>query len=408
MKSTTTATGIPGLDEAKAKRYHHTRLAVLGCSIAWSVARLAWFAADKRALRFKQSIDRHVPDSRLTPSLFLGATTALGWLTGLPLAFVGGHLVERRFALTRQSARSWLADQTKALLVSVAVQTPMLTAAFVVIRRRPRDWWLILPAAAFPVMVLFGMLAPILLMPIFNRFTRLRDEQLAQRLRALAARNGVTISDVYEMDMSRQTDKPNAMFAGIGRSKRIVLGDTMLEHFSPDEIEAVVAHELGHQVHGDIWRLMAFGAAASFGSAWLAWRLGPLALAKTRQCTGVDELADVASLPVVALVLGAIGALVMPIHAAFSRDIERRADRFALATTGAGDAYARALERLAARSLADPNPPRWEVIWFYAHPPIGERIRIALVAGREVKDDNTDATDSVSHGVTRSRGYALN
>jgi STE24 endopeptidase len=127
-------------------------------------------------------------------------------------------------------------------------------------RRRPRDWWLILSGAAVPLTVVLSNLAPVLLMPLFNRFDPLRDEALASRVRALADRSGVRISDVFEMDMSRQGEKPNAMFTGLGNTKRIVLGDTLLSKFPEDEVEAVVAHELGHQVNGDIWRLIGFGA----------------------------------------------------------------------------------------------------------------------------------------------------
>src|ERR671920_16814 len=149
--------------------------------------------------------------------------------------------------------------------------------------------------------VALSNLAPVLLMPLFNRFEPLRDESLAARIRSLAARSGVRISNVYEMDMSRQSEKPNAMFTGLGNTKRIVLGDTLLAGFSEDEVEAVRAHELGHHVHGEIWRLIGFGAGAGFGLAWLLSRIGPQAVRRTRGRTGVSEVADEASLPLLAL-----------------------------------------------------------------------------------------------------------
>jgi STE24 endopeptidase len=224
----------------------------------------------------------------------------------------------------------------------------------------------------------------VLLMPVFNRFTPLRDERLAQRVRTLANRSGVRISDVYEMDMSRQSEKPNAMFTGIGNTKRIVLGDTLVERFQPDEIEAVVAHELGHQVHGDIWRLIGFGAGAGFGLAWLLSRLAPPVLSRTKARTGVSDIGDEASLPILAILMTLAGLVLMPIQAAFSRAIERRADRYALDLTRDGGAYARAMERLAAQSLADPDPPAPVVFMLYSHPPIADRIRVAREAAREL------------------------
>jgi STE24 endopeptidase len=295
----------------------------------------------------------------------------------LPVAYLGGHEVERRFGLTRQSTRGWLGDQVKGLLLGVLLQTPLLTATYAIIRRRPRDWWLIIAGASVPLTVALSNLAPVLLMPLFNRFQPLRDETLAARVRALAAHSGVQISDVFEMDKSRQSEKPNAMFTGLGNTKRIVLGDTLLAGFSQDEVEAVVAHELGHQVHGDIWRLIGFGAGAGFGMAWLLSQTAPRAVWGTRERTGVSEVADEASLPVLALLMTAMGLVLMPVQAAFSRAMERRADRFAVELTRNGEAYARAMEGLAAQSLADPDPPRPVVIMLYSHPPIAERIRAA-------------------------------
>lgn len=368
---------IPGLDIARAKRYSRIRLAILALSTLLSAGRLLWFAADRRASRLKGEVARRAPDRRLVGPIFFATTAALSWLASLPVAYAGGLLVERRFGLTRQSDKAWFADQLKGLLVGLLLQTPVMTAAYAVIRRRPRDWWLILAGATVPLTVVLGNLAPVLLMPLFNRFTPLRDEALAERLRDLSARQGVTISDVYEMDMSRQSEKPNAMFTGIGNTRRIVLGDTLLERFPGDEVEAVVAHELGHQVHGDLWRLIAFGAGAGFGLSWLLSRIVPPLIRRTSEQTGVDDIADEASLPTLALVIGALGLLLMPIQAAFSRAIERRADRFALEATRNGEAYARAMERLAVQSLADPEPPRPVVFMLGSHPPIAERIRAA-------------------------------
>jgi STE24 endopeptidase len=368
---------IPGLDAAKAKRYSRTKLVVLLLSTLWTVVRLAWFASDRRATWLKASIARGVPDRRLAAPAFFALTMVLSWLSSLPVAYLGGHEVERRFGLTKQSTGGWLGDQAKGLLLGVLLQTPLLTAAYAVIRRRPRDWWLIIAGASVPLTVALSNLAPVLLMPLFNRFQPLRDETLAASVRALAAHSGVQVSDVYEMDMSRQSEKPNAMFTGLGNTKRIVLGDTLLAGFSQDEVEAVVAHELGHQVHGDIWRLIGFGAGAGFGMAWLLSQFAPGAVWRTRERTGVSEVADEASLPVLALLMTAMGLVLMPLQAAFSRAMERRADRFAVELTRNGEAFARAMEGLAAQSLADPDPPRPVVIMLYSHPPIVERIRAA-------------------------------
>lgn len=370
---------IPGLDIPKAKRYSRLRLGIFLGSSALGVARLAAFAVSGRSAALRGTIQRRVPDSRLRTPAYLAATTTLGWLASLPLGYLGGHRVERRFGLTTQSDTSWLSDELKGLALGLALQVPIATGAYAVIRRRPTDWWLILSGATVPLVVLFSNLAPVLIMPIFNRFDRLsdRDPALAERVRALADRAGVPIADVYRMNMSRQSEKPNAFFTGLGGSKRIVLGDTLVERFQPEEIDAVVAHELGHQIHGDIWRLVALGGVLGFGGAFIASRLAPALVAATAARSGVDDLGDEASLPLLALVMTGIGFVAAPIQAAVMRSIERRTDRFALDLTGDGDTYAAAMARLAAASLSDPSPPRSVVFFLYSHPPIAERIAAA-------------------------------
>ena len=389
---------IPGLDVAKAKRYSRTRLFVLVASTLASIARLAWFASDRRAARMKDSIAKVVPDSRFRTPAFIAVATAVAWLSSLPLAWLGGYQVERRFELTKQSAHGWLGDQLKGLLLGLALQTPLVTAAYAVIRRRPRDWWLVLSGASVPLAVILSNLAPVVLMPLFNRFAPLRDDALAARVGTLASRSGVQISDVYEMDMSRQSEKPNAMFTGIGGTKRIVLGDTLIERFTPDEVEAVVAHELGHQVRGDIWRLIGFGAVSGFSLTWLLSRLAPAVLRRTQARTGVSEIGDEASLPVLALLMTAFGLLLMPIQAAFSRALERRADRFALDLTRDGTAYAGAMARLATQSLADPDPPPTVVFMLYSHPSIAERIRSAREAEARFREEATRGGEVAARG----------
>ena len=177
--------------------------------------------------------------------------------------------------------------------------------------------------------------------------------------------------------MSQQTEKANAFFTGVGDAKRIVLGDTLLDRYGPDEIEGIVAHELGHQVHGDVWRLVGMFGGAGFGVAYVLHRVAPGVIAKTRRWTGVEGPGDVAALPLYALLLTASGFLLQPLQAAVSRRIERRTDRFAVTSIGDGEPYARALERLSVQNLDDPDPPRW-LVWFaYSHPPALERIAAA-------------------------------
>jgi len=368
---------IPGLDVAKAKRYSRTRLAVLLAGTGWSVARSAWFAGGGRSARLRRAVEEVAPERRLAAPAYVAAAAGFSWVSGLPLSYLGGHRVERRFGLTKQSDRGWLGDQLKGLGLGLVLQVPLTTAAFAVIRRRPRDWWALLAGGTVVLGVVASNLAPVLILPLFNRFEPLPDRAVADRIRALGERAGVPIADVFRMDMSRQTEKPNAFFTGLGNTKRIVLSDTLLDRFTPEEVDGVVAHELGHQVHGDIWRLIGFGGALGTAAAYAAYRLAPPLVRRSAARTGVLTLGDEASLPLLGLVLAAIGFVTAPMQAAFGRAIERRTDRFALELTRDGAAYAATMERLAAQSLADPDPPAPVVFFLYGHPPIAERIAAA-------------------------------
>lgn len=374
---------VPGLDVPKAKRYSRTKLAVLLLATVWGFAQLLWLARGRRSARLKATVAERMPHKRLVAPAYFATITAGSWLAGLPVGLLGGWLVERRFGLSKQPLRGWFADEAKGLAVSLALQPVLLTGAWGIIRRRPRDWWLVLSGLTVPLSVLFGYLAPVLLMPLFNTFSPLRDRELADRVRALADRAGVRIADVYEIDMSRQSEKPNAFFAGLGASKRIALGDTLLERFPPAEVEGVVAHELGHQANGDIWRFVGFAGATGFGMAWALSKIAPRLVERSSGETGVRELADEASFPLMALAAGGLGFLIGPAQAAFSRAIERRTDRYALDLTGDGETYASAMSRLAAQALADPDPPAPVVFFLYSHPPIAERIRVARAFARD-------------------------
>ncbi|MFN8592729.1 MAG: hypothetical protein U0031_14820, partial [Thermomicrobiales bacterium] len=192
-----------GNDVRRAKRYNTVRLAALALSTAWRVGVLSGFAASGRAARFKRGIRTATGSERAAGPVFLAAASGLVASLDLPIAYLGGHLVDRRFGVTRQSGSAWLAEQIKSLMIGLLVQTPLLTGCFVLMRRRPRDWWLIAAAASVPLATAFSYLAPVLIMPRFNRFDLLDDPGLESQIRQLSEKSGVRISNVYRMDMSR-------------------------------------------------------------------------------------------------------------------------------------------------------------------------------------------------------------
>lgn len=307
------------------------------------------------------SVEDHARARRIA-RLALGLI--LSSLADLPVDYVEGFVVERRYGLSKQSARDWLVEQLKAGGVSLLIALPLLEILASAIERAPRTWPALATAATFPLLVLANVVAPNYIAPLFNRFEPL-DGPLERRLRSLAARYGAGDARILRVDMSRQTEKANAYVTGLFGSHRIVVGDTLIARFPESAVEFVVAHELGHYASGDVWRSVFAGTAAAsvilFGAQALAAR-GPRALSSA---TGLARLLFFAS---------ALGMLAGPLLAAFSRERERAADRFALAATGDARAGIAAFTQLSEQNMAEAEQPRWMELLFSSHPSLRRRI----------------------------------
>jgi STE24 endopeptidase len=324
------------------------------------------------------AIRRRAP-RRLRDPLFVLAWSGVENLSSLPLAYYGGHVVERRHDLSNQTARAWALDYLKGFAVGAAVNTPASTGFLWLARRYPRRWWLIASGLALPFTALLAGLYPVLIAPLFNRYEPLDDPGLEERIKALAEREGVRVSRVMRMDLSRQTKKANAYFTGVGGSRRIVLADTLLAELSADEVEVVVAHELAHQVHRDQWRLMAVAGGATFAGAYALHRVYPT----LARWTGSGALGEPESLPVISLAGSALSLLAMPFLNGYIRRIERQADAYAVRLTGAPRAFIGAMRGLQRTNLSDPDPPRLVRLLLHSHPSLGERIRWAEAQAEE-------------------------
>ena len=369
-------------ERERARRYHRVRRLVGYGVTAAGVARRGLFLGSGGAAALERALRRRLPHEAMVAPAYSLAVSGTTFLLDLPVAYLGGYRIDRTFGLTKQPAPDWLRQRLLGFAMGSALQAVAVSTMHLLIRRRPDDWWLVLTAGAVPATLLLGTLFPTVIMPRFNQFTPLADRQLVERLQALGARAGVAVADVYEMDMSRQTERANAMFTGLGGARRIILGDTLTSQFEPDEIAGVIAHELGHQVNRDIWTLSAIGAVSVAVIGAATNRLGDDVLRRTRRWTGIVSTDDVAALDVLVLVAGAASLAIAPVSALVSRTIERRTDQYALDLTGEGDVYARAMARLGRRNLIDPDPPRWRERLLSSHPPITERIATALAFAR--------------------------
>lgn len=367
----------------RARRYNREKNRLQFVGLGVNLVLGALFVFSGTAVWLRERVQQRTGRGRGSVPLTAMFFALLGWLVSLPLSFYSSFVVEHRFDLSNQTRRAWLGDQLKGLGVGLALQAPVASAVYAVIRRWPHRWWAILSGLSIPVTVIMAQLFPVLILPLFNKFEPLRDEALAERLKRLAAASGIEVADVLQMDMSRQTRKANAFFAGIGRTKRIVLADTLLENFTPEEIEVVVAHEIAHQAHRDLWRMIALGSLATFGVSALVDRLARATLRRAGARIGTRRLDDVATLPLLTWLLGLLNLGLAPLQNAYSRRIERRADEFALRLTNDPLAFGGAMSRLAEMNLDDPHPPAWIRFLMYSHPPTYERIEHARTFARE-------------------------
>jgi STE24 endopeptidase len=299
----------------------------------------------------------------------------IGFLLDLPLGYYSGFVLPHRFGQSTQDLKGWVKDQLKGLAISAVLGLILLELLYLALRLTGSWWWLWAGAGMLVFTVLLSNLAPVLIMPLFNKFVPLGEEhaELADRLMKLAERANTKVSGVFKFDMSKRTKAANAALTGLGNTRRIVLGDTLINEFSTDEIETVLAHELGHHVHKDIPILIAFGTLMTVGGLYLA----SLVLSRVVGYFGFSGPADIAGLPALGLVLGAFGLLTQPLGNAVSRWRERLADEYALQSTGKTAAFATAFVRLANQNLGEVDPEKWVVFMFYDHPPLGERIKMA-------------------------------
>ncbi len=297
------------------------------------------------------------------------------YLLTLPISFYEGFLLPHQFGMSNQSRSEWAADQAKGLAIGVFLGGLLLEIIYATLRATPYTWWIWAGLILLVFNVILANLAPVLLFPIFYKFVPLEDEfeELADRLIRLAREANTYVQGVFKFDMSRRTNAANAALTGLGNTRRIILGDTLLEKFTNDEIETVLAHELGHHVHKDIPKGIVIESFLTLGGLYLAAR----ALEWGTQYYGFESPADIASLPLFILAMGIYGLLLMPLTNAYSRWREVKADQYALTSTRMGDAYASALVRLANQNLADVEPEPWVVFLLHSHPPLNKRLEMA-------------------------------
>jgi STE24 endopeptidase len=297
---------------------------------------------------------------------------AIFFLLSLPLDFYSGYILPQRYGLGTQSLGGWVIDSIKSLVLTGVLGLAGLELLYWLLGAFPAWWWVPMAALLWLFSAASLWLAPLLLMPLFYKIAPLDNPELVARLTRLAENAGAKVRGVYVMDMSSRTTTANAMLAGLGGTRRIILGDTLLANYTDDEIETVLAHELAHHVHNDLLWGLAFEAVIIAVGMWLtslllAWGVGAL---------GYRGVGDVASVPLFVASMAIFGLVTMPLTNFLSRQRERAADLYAIKTTGNSAAFRSVMTKLAGQNLSDADPPGWVRVLFYSHPPIGERIRV--------------------------------
>jgi STE24 endopeptidase len=372
---------------AEARQYG--RLELL-CDLADKAIDLAYLAAFAFLLAVPADLwlARWIERDWLRWAAMFLLVTLLHLVVSFPLSYYAGHRLEHRFGLSKLTAAGWLWRYLKRNVLAIAFGLLLMLGLFAIIRGTGPWWWLIAAAASFAVSVVLAQLAPVLIMPLFYKIERIdagksvgvegehsQADELLARMNRLAEGTGLAIEGVYRMDMSRETVKANAMLAGLGRTRRVILADTLLDSFSPDEIEVIFAHEIGHHVHHHIPKLIAVGMAFMLAGFWAC----DLVLRAWMQATigGVDySRLPVSSLPILMLSVTAFSLVFEPLQNVLSRRYERQCDRYALARTGLREAYLSAFRKLAVLNKDDPCPNPIAVFLFHSHPPIAERLAL--------------------------------
>jgi STE24 endopeptidase len=303
--------------------------------------------------------------------------SVLDWLAARPLAFYGGYLRPHAYGLSNQTLAKWMRDGAIDLAVSSLVAALLAIGLYAWIRKAKRRWWLGATASLVPFLLLVFLIEPLWIAPLYNDFGPMKDPALEAKILGLAERAGIEGSRVFEVDKSVDTNAVNAYVTGFLASKRIVLWDTLLARLDEREVLFVMGHEMGHYVlHHVLLGIAASSLLAGLG-LWAVHRLAPLAIARWRGRMGFIRLDDVASLPLLLLLLQLGSFVALPAALAFSRHMEHEADRFGLELTRDGRAAALAFVKLQQSNLANPRPGRLFVWWRASHPPLAERIEFA-------------------------------
>jgi STE24 endopeptidase len=374
-------------DSAEARRYNRIRRWLGIAEFAMSLALLVILVITGwtgwlRDLAYQGAFQSYA----LAVFLYTVMLVVIGKILGLGMDYYSFRL-EHRYQLSNQKLRGWIWDEVKGLLVSATLAAILVELLYFIIRQFSQHWWILAWLGFLGVAVLMAQLAPVVLFPIFYKFEPLQDEDLKLRLVRLGERAGTRVRGVYKWRLSEKSKKANAALTGLGNTRRIILADTLLDNYSPDEIEAVLAHELGHHVHKHILKSISVQAGVTLVGFWAANWVLHYAVDRWHK---FPALYDFANLPLIVLIFAVLSFLLMPALNAFSRFNERQADRYAFENIASVAPFISSMSKLAQQNLAERTPSRWAEWWFHSHPAIARRVAAAENWERQVAGAGTN------------------
>lgn len=355
---------------SRAKQYSRRKIRLAVIQLILTTVFLLIMVVSGASAALRELVARWSENLYAQVGLYLALFAGVYYVLLAGLDFYGGFVLEHEFSLSNQTIFGWLKKTTKKVMLSL----PMLLVAgevlYFFLRHFPNYWWVLTAAAWLMFTIVLGRIAPVLIIPLFYKCSPLPNENLRERLLELGRNCGVAVKDVFEIQLSKDTKKANAAVAGIGKSRRILLGDTLLKNHSDEEVEAVFAHELGHMRLSHTWKILGFGAVISLACFYVTDLLFQTCMTRF----GFSHIHDVAAFPLLALILTVAGLIFMPIQNAYLRHLEKQADMFAIGHIPDNHSFISAIKKLSDQNLSDPSPSRVVELLLYDHPPIAKRL----------------------------------
>ncbi len=349
----------------------HRILSVTGTIIFFTVLLVLIFTGLSKQI---ESLALSLTDNKyLALLIFLGIIGIGEGVINFPLNFYSDYILEHKYDLSNQTLSKYFLEKMKGFAIGIVLGVPLILIFYYILNTFGENWWLVLGIFMFIFSVIIGRLAPTLIMPLFYKFKPIENESINKRLLDLCKKTGMKIQGIFSFDMSKNTKKANAAFTGIGKSRRIIIGDTLINNFSENEIETVFAHEVGHYKKRHILKMMAASTVITFLGLFITAKLYEASLGYF----GFESVSQIAALPLLFLYLSLYGLITTPLSNIQSRKYEWEADTFALETTKDKFAFISAMEKLADQNLADKTPNKIIEYLFHSHPSLEKRIQFA-------------------------------